>query len=275
MNYRHKDGRERTIILSPRYIKGVLHNLKVLVDYYGVEFPTVKTAIDLVRRWENEGKSGNTIHNYLYALRFWAYSMGMDFDFKIPGSRRTVKVVEPLTLGEIRRLVDYGNSREAVITVLGSICGLRPVEQENVKIDDLQFDSRIIVLPRTKGGRPETAFLTQQSIEVIKNYLPFREELLNSLGKSSDYLLIKEDGGQLSGDRLNKIMSQHSRRTLGRTVGPRLLRTSCATNLAMSCDNTSIAAAALHHSDTKTTERYYIQPRQKVIQDVIERYSRF
>jgi integrase len=273
-NNRNKNGKIRP--LSNAYIKGVLHNLKIVIDYYGMKVPTQEASIDLMKKLEENGKTGNTIHNYLYAIRFWAYSLGMNFDLCMPGSVKTIKNVQVVELQEVRQLVDAGDGRVALCTVLSSICGFRREEIIKIKVKDVDLVNNKIFLHKTKNGEPVDLIITNQVAEMIKAYLPFREKVLKDLHRDCEYLIITEDGEQVKPERLSKIINKHGKKVLGRCVGPRLLRTSCGTNLGMSSDgvNTSIIASVLHN-DPRTAEKYYIKKKENIVREVMERTLRF
>ena len=110
-----------------------------------------------------------------------------------------------------------------------------------------------------KGGRPVEVFLPEDLVIYMRRYLEDWRPLLCP-SASEDALWIGKDGRPLKELQIYLNFKNLTNRLLGQSINPHLFRNCAATFVAVhDPTHIGIAPQILGHSDSKTTEKYYIQ----------------
>lgn len=156
---------------------------------------------------------------------------------------------EYLTQRELEEIRDNCKSiRERAIVEILYSTGMRCNELCNLKIEDLNIDSKTIKVYNQKGKRYKICYLNDKSIYWIMKYMKYRHE--------GEYLIqgIRRPYNKLSGRRLEKIIDEIvSRTSIRKKVSPSIFRHTTATqglNNGMSL--TEVQTILDHKSPTTT-----------------------
>ena len=145
---------------------------------------------------------------------------------------------------------DKDGVRDRLIIEMLYATGVRVSELINIKIDDIDFNNRrIIVLG--KGNKERIVYYGEYAEEVLKEYMKTHER------KNHNYLFVNSRGGKLT-DRgvryiIDNIMSKLSIKT---HVTPHVLRHTFATDMLNNGCDIKVVQELLGHSSLKATEIY-------------------
>ena len=163
-----------------------------------------------------------------------------------------------------------GERNYLIIDLLYS-CGLRVSELCNLKINDIDFYGKSIIVKSGKGSKDRYLVLHDKLIDELKNYISGARNRLLSNTKEEDNrtLLINYKGTSLTPRGVRKILNAIMDKT-GETykITPHMLRHSCATVLLNGGMDLRSVQEILGHSMLSTTQIYT----DVAIDDIKEKY---
>jgi integrase/recombinase XerD len=161
-----------------------------------------------------------------------------------------------MTIDELNYILNTDlNKEESVIVELLYGCGLRVSELVNLKINNIEINSKYVQC-YGKGSKERIVPFGQKAKEAIKKYLKYRDTLLikNNL-ENYKYLFVKENGKRLTRqDVYNFIRKQGEK--IHKHITPHTLRHSFATHLLENGADLRVVQELLGHSDVSTTQLY-------------------
>lgn len=182
---------------------------------------------------------------------------------RVPPSRGRTYPPEPLTKGEVLRLLDAcghgftGVRNRALFTVLWRT-GLRIDEALSLLPKDLNFDEARATVLRGKGRKRRVVGLDAQTIEVLSVWLAKREGL--PVGRQHPVFCVVQKptvGGKLYQSCVRESMQTVAERAgIERRCRPHQLRHTYATELAREGVPINVISRLLGHSNSGTTARY-------------------
>ena len=180
---------------------------------------------------------------------------------ELHGPRRTQRLPETLTRGEVTRLLDEprGNEplalRDRALLELMYACGLRASEATGMELRDIDLDEGALCA-RGKGTKERIVPIGSRAITAMRAYLQRGRPVLVGV-KVQSKLFVNHRGGSLTRQGLYKIIQGHARRVgLDRKMSPHTLRHTFATHLLEGgCDLRSLQEM-LGHADLATTQVY-------------------
>ena len=163
-----------------------------------------------------------------------------------------------MMLNVIDRTKDLGVRNYLIIDLLYS-CGLRVSELCNLKINDIDFFSKSIIVKSGKGSKDRYLVLHDRLVDELKDYISTsRNKLLaGSMEEDNRHLLINYKGTTLTPRGVRKILNTIMDKT-GETykITPHMLRHSCATVLLNGGMDLRSVQEILGHSMLSTTQIY-------------------
>jgi len=161
-----------------------------------------------------------------------------------------------MTLDEINGIFQSNlNVEETLIFELLYDCGLRVSELVNLKLNDIDINSKYIRCCG-KGAKERIVPFGKKAKSAVNKYLKHREfVILNCKLKNFKYLFIKDDGKHLTRqDVYNFIRKQGEK--IHKHISPHTLRHSFATHLLENGADLRVVQELLGHSDVATTQLY-------------------
>jgi integrase/recombinase XerC/integrase/recombinase XerD len=153
---------------------------------------------------------------------------------------KSSKVI-PLTQEQIKQIVDAAtNDRDYLIVELFHYTGIRRSELIEIKVSDINFTKRLILI-RGKGGK--------------ERFVPFNNKLQRMLRNYIDKNNITERLIDLQPRHVNNIFQKISRR-IRHKVHPHMLRHAYASELYRKTKDILLIKKLLGHSNVATTSRY-------------------
>ena len=170
--------------------------------------------------------------------------------YNLPRRKRGKYLPEIFNDNELKGIIcSIDNLKHKCIIMLIFSAGLRRGEVLNLKLNDIDFERKVLNIRRAKRDKDRITILSNTLIEYLKKYI---EEY-----KPQEWLFNGEKGGKYSGASIWKIFKRA--KTCNHIVkkgSVHLLRHTFATNLLESGTNLRCIQDLLGHQNIKTTEIY-------------------
>lgn len=168
------------------------------------------------------------------------------------------KKIEWVTESEVEKLRKASNStrnalRNELIILLMYRHGLRESELCNLRLSYVDFEQSKIYIKRVKGGIDFVQPVMGDEMRLIKRYMKTRS------GKTSlslPWLIVSEQGNQLSRFTVIKLLETLSKHAGIRKVNPHMLRHGCGHYLANKGVDIRIIKDYLGHANIQNTVIY-------------------
>lgn len=166
------------------------------------------------------------------------------------------KLPKVMTLEELKIILNNNlNKEEKLIVELLYGCGLRVSELVNLKLNNIDVNSKYIQC-YGKGSKERVVPFGKKAKEALISYLKYRDSVImkNSLPELK-ILFIKDNGKRLTRqDVYNFIRKQGEK--IHKHITPHTLRHSFATHLLENGADLRVVQELLGHSDVSTTQLY-------------------
>lgn len=245
-----------------------LNQLVLFFDEAEINFLTCTTR-DL-RNWilklSSDNLSSSTINRKIASVKsFFKYLRKEGVKGENPSTglkalKKSKKIPEFIHSKDLTNLLDkiefdfedFTDLRSYLIITLLYSTGMRRAELINLKVSDIDFSQKSLKLTG-KGNKQRIIPLSEQTLEVIENYLEKKRNILNSSG----YLIVTNNGKksypglvyQTVKKYLGMVTSQKKR-------SPHVLRHSFATHLLDKGADLNAIKELLGHSNLAATQIY-------------------
>ncbi|MFN5183799.1 MAG: tyrosine-type recombinase/integrase [Bacteroidota bacterium] len=254
-------------MLNQRYsvktIDSYSDSLAVLFRYYHNKNPDQLITDDIsffnnnyiIRR----GLSVTYQNQFISALKlYYTVNKAQHFDFsKLERPRRSFYLPDILSKHEVQRLLDVvTNLKHFTMLAVIYSAGLRCGELLRLRINDLDFSRKLILIRRGKGGRDRFVPLSTFIEHTIKTYLE-KYEPNKDLPDRERYLFEGQGDTKYSSRSLQLVLKKAVKQSgLNKQITLHTLRHSYATHLMESGTNLRYIQELLGHSSPKTTQIY-------------------
>jgi len=220
-------------------------------------------------------QSDGAAHNMACAIRvFLRYLhtegvMREDLSGEIPSFayRRQSKLPSALDAGEMAALlssVDRASrvgKRDYAIILLACRLGLRSGDIRALRFSDIRWERNTIEIVTQKTGKPLALPLLDDVGQAIIDYAKYARPIVNS---PVIFQTCNAPIGPLSAPAVSSIVKRYAGKAAidtapGRHPGPRLLRNTLASALLQENVPLPEISGILTHSDTRTTQEYYLR----------------
>lgn len=246
--------RELTIRgFSKNTIKSYAHSLKEYFFFAGSDHNKldILTIRDFLFKKQTEGYSPQTVALYLNAVKFYYYEVIKDYrQINIKCPKRTKKLPIVLSHYEIIHIIHaIKNEKHQLIIGLSYGAGFRISEVINLKVRDIDFESRMIHIKQSKGKKDRMTILPEK----LRNDL-FRF----TRGKQADdYVFPSSYGGKLTARTIQKIFQNALKKAyISKKATFHSLRHSFATHLLENGTDVRYVQELLGHQNIRTTQIY-------------------
>ncbi len=189
----------------------------------------------------------NLAHN---ALSFYYGKILRKNIWTIPFQKREQKMREILTKDEIKQLINAPtNSKHQLFIGLLYATGVRVDELIHLKINDLNFNRKLLLVRQGKGKKDRYTLLSENIIKKIQEYLSNRKN-------ESQYLFETPDGHITDRTAQQILKYAKNKAKIKKTVTPHILRHTFATHLMEANIKTEYIQQLLGHNDIRTTRIY-------------------
>ena len=242
---------------SPKTIKAYLYYNKELLRFASkfsdeIDKQTIKDYLDFL---VISGKSSATINLVINALKFYYERIlprhFFDSDFGIKRPKKEKKLPTVLFKQEIVKMIKAADNlkHKLMIQILYS-SGLRVSELVNLRINDIDFYRKTLLVKAGKGKKDRITIITQIALKNIKKYI-LEYQPLEFLFESF------WAGKKISSRTVQKVTTEAvSRARIKKQVSAHTLRHSFATHLLENNVNLRYIQSLLGHARLETTQIY-------------------
>lgn len=248
--------------LSPNTIDAYRRDLsefsKGIDDIQNIDRMTINT---FVRKLREEKLAASSVIRKIASLRgFFKWASSTGIITKNPAStleqpkmpQRLPKVVSVKEIEEM--LHNNLNPFEHVIMELLYSCGLRVSELVNLKLNDIDLNSKYVRC-FGKGSKERIIPMGETAKNIIKEYLPERDLLIKKYNLNTKNLLIMPNGRQITRQDVYTFIHAQGK-LIHKNISPHTLRHSFATHLLENGADLRVVQELLGHSDVSTTQLY-------------------
>ena len=177
--------------------------------------------------------------------------------------RLPVKLPRVPTIEEVNSVLDSKMpevasfpERERVMFELLYGCGIRNSELVGINVEDIRITSEAILI-RGKGKKERYVPFGASVRETLATYLPWRQQLLATVKKSTPALLVNQRGGRLTTRSVGRIVKRIAvAKGLSPDVHPHTLRHAFGTHMLEEGADLRAIQELLGHERLATTQRY-------------------
>ncbi len=135
-------------------------------------------------------------------------------------------------------------------------CGIRNSELVGISMDDIHLSAEAI-LSRGKGKKERYVPFGGSALAALATYLPWRQQLLAMLKKTTSALLVNQRGGRLTTRSVGRIVKRIAvAKGLSPDVHPHTLRHAFGTHMLEEGADLRAIQELLGHERLATTQRY-------------------
>jgi len=170
---------------------------------------------------------------------------------------------EVLEVNQVKMLFDVCDNtklgmRDKAMLVLYYSCGLRRNEAIHVELSDIDFNNNILFVRKGKNGKQRYVPFTDQSHQILREYINVGRRRLNRKNKYRKTLFISRTGDKLqSKSLLNRLKVLCKKVDIDDTnIGLHTLRHSIATHLLQNEMSIYDISEFLGHSSLESTQIY-------------------
>ncbi len=196
--------------------------------------------------------SKNSLYLAVKAIRAYFKYKNLDTANKLTAPKRPKQMPKYLSEDEVKKLIEASSEdpRDYAIISLLAYSGLRVSELCNLKIEDVDFNERVIYVHSGKGDKDRIVVVSPKVIEALQNYLYTRDD-------DMEYLFASQRSNQISRVQVFRIVRKYAKKAgIKKEVTPHVLRHTLATTLLRRGVDIRFIQQFLGHSSVATTQIY-------------------
>lgn len=272
---------------SPNTVTSYMSDLRQWVQFCEVKslqvFPPTMENVLLFQSYLKENqKSRSTQQRVMAAMRSWVKYVESEEDYsddnlylpELPQKQQ--KEPRILNEAEINRLFESVNGtdpvekRDRAILEVGYGCGLRASEICDIRLEDIDFDTKLIRVTHGKGNKSRVVPFLGAVSSAVRNWIVTRDSLCRKKIEGLRYLFISRSGKKLHREDIWRIIRKRgTAASISRSrLFPHVLRHSFATHLISHGMDLRTLQEMLGHSSIITTQQYlHFDQEMRVIYD--------
>ena len=154
-----------------------------------------------------------------------------------------------------RKYNENFKTRDNAIISLFLTTGIRVSECVGLNVDDINFNLNSFRVTR-KGGNQVILYFGEETAEILKNYLLYRETL--QIPREEQALFISSQKKRMSVRSMEYLVKKYAKiATPLKKITPHKLRSTYGTNLYRETKDIYVVAEVLGHKDVNTTKKHY------------------
>ncbi len=191
---------------------------------------------------------------------FFKWATSMNIIVKNPAStleqpKVPQKLPKVVSIKEIEEILHSDLTEQQLVTIeLLYSCGLRVSELVNLKINDIDMNSKYVRC-FGKGSKERIIPIGKKAIEALKRYLPIRDLIFKKYNLNSKKLLVNNSGRYINRQDVYNFIHTCGKK-IHKNISPHTLRHSFATHLLENGADLRVVQELLGHSDVSTTQLY-------------------
>jgi integrase/recombinase XerC len=167
----------------------------------------------------------------------------------------TIEEVNSVLDGKMPEVASFPERDRLLLELLYG-CGVRNSELVGINLDDISMSNEAILI-RGKGKKERFVPFGGSARETLVRYLPWRQQLLVTVKKSTPALLVNQRGGRLTTRSVGRIVKRIAiAKGLSPDVHPHTLRHAFGTHMLEEGADLRAIQELLGHERLATTQRY-------------------
>jgi len=167
----------------------------------------------------------------------------------------TIEEVNSVLDGKMPEVASFPERDRLLLELLYG-CGIRNSELVGINIDDIRISNEAILI-RGKGKKERYVPFGGSALEALTRYLPWRQQLLITLKRTTSALLVNQRGGRLTTRSVGRIVKRIAvAKGLSPDVHPHTLRHAFGTHMLEEGADLRAIQELLGHERLATTQRY-------------------
>ncbi|MGB8979081.1 MAG: tyrosine-type recombinase/integrase [Terriglobales bacterium] len=167
----------------------------------------------------------------------------------------TIEEVNSVLDGKMPEVASFPERDRLLLELLYG-CGIRNSELVGINLDDIRLSNEAILI-RGKGKKERYVPFGGSARDAFAHYLPWRQQLLATLKKSTPALLLNQRGGRLTTRSVGRIVKRIAvAMGLSPDVHPHTLRHAFGTHMLEEGADLRAIQELLGHERLATTQRY-------------------
>lgn len=167
----------------------------------------------------------------------------------------TIEEVNSVLDGKMPEVASFPERDRLLLELLYG-CGIRNSELVGINLDDISMSNEAILI-RGKGKKERFVPFGGSARETLSCYLPWRQQLLVTIKKSTPALLVNQRGGRLTTRSVGRIVKRIAiAKGLSPDVHPHTLRHAFGTHMLEEGADLRAIQELLGHERLATTQRY-------------------
>lgn len=250
--------------LSDITIATYRHHIHSISNHLDIQKPmealTRKDLEAMIVSMRASGLAHNSISSYCRVFRTfsnWCRDCGLNIP-QLPNIKDKETVKEAYTDAELLALLkrpkkdcSFCDYRNWVIVNFLMNSGCRSSSVRNIQNQDVDLETRQVILRHNKNGKIQTVPLCSQMVSILREYMPVRG------GKAEDYLFCDQYGGMLSMNGLRLAIARHNQSRGVQKTSAHLYRHTFARKYLVDCGGDAfMLQRLLGHSTLKMTKHY-------------------
>ena len=263
--------------LSPATVKAYRGDIAEFISFMEesgcpVVSPDRNSGRRYVAHLSKKGFDARSINRKISALRkFYDYKIREKetdfnpFDF-VKSQRVDKKLPLYMTTGELERVDSLAREKENSNPMLGArdealfsflyASGCRISEALSIRVRDLDFASGQVIITG-KGKKQRFVFFGKQTAEILKAYLPLRQQVVTEEGTGTEALFIDYKGNALTARGATWILRQYKMNAhIDKNVTLHTFRHTFATHILEGGADIRAVQELLGHAGLSTTQIY-------------------
>lgn len=246
-----------TIATYRQHIRSISNHLDIQKP---MEALTRKDLEAMIVSMRASGLAHNSISSYCRVFRTfsnWCRDCGLNIP-QLPNIKDKETVKEAYTDAELLALLkrpkkdcSFCDYRNWVIVNFLMNSGCRSSSVRNIQNQDVDLETRQVILRHNKNGKIQTVPLCSQMVSILREYMPVRG------GKPENYLFCDQYGGMLSMNGLRLAIARHNQSRGVQKTSAHLYRHTFARKYLVDCGGDAfMLQRLLGHSTLKMTKHY-------------------
>ena len=167
----------------------------------------------------------------------------------------TIEEVNSILDGKMPEIASFPERDRLLLELLYG-CGIRNSELVGINVEDIRIGNEAILI-RGKGKKERYVPFGESAREALNRYLPWRQQLLATLKKTTPALLLNQRGGRLTTRSVGRIVKRIAvAKGLSPDVHPHTLRHAFGTHMLEEGADLRAIQELLGHERLATTQRY-------------------
>lgn len=161
--------------VRPSTIESYVFRVNKYFEFCGDEEPSPEMAQRYRDTLLDRNLSNSSVANYSFAIKSYHAMLGQEIKF--PHLKRNVIIPYFFTSSEVNQIFDQiDNIKHLAMFKTAFYACLRASELCNLDVEDINLENLALVVREGKGGKTSVCYLSDEAIEVLREYLSIRPD---------------------------------------------------------------------------------------------------